>query len=165
MGLEAVQTVKIIVLPLVIRAVFTGALLGAFVSAGISGFSTLQAALYPEQFGLWGLNGGQIFFMAILGLLVGVLAALATCAGTIAALWVEAAQSSSVAVPRELTAGLGAGAVTVIYSVIVFSVLGTTGLALVGIGFGIATVSGALAAFHTRLLVRRYQSAGQTQLP
>lgn len=164
MGLEAAQTVKTIVLPLFIRAVFTGALLGAFVSAGLSGFSTLQAALDPEQFGLWGMNGGQIFFMAILGLLVGALAGLATCAGTIAALWVEAAQSSSVTVPRALTAGLGAGAVTVIYSVTVFSVLGTTGLALVGIGFGIATFSGVLAAFHTRQLVRRYQSTDQKQL-
>lgn len=85
MGLVAVQTLKKIVLPLFIRAVFTGALLGASVSAGISGFSTIQAALHPGQFGLWGMNGAQIFFMAILGLIIGAFAGLATCAGTLAA--------------------------------------------------------------------------------
>lgn len=156
MGLEAVQTVKTMLLPLVVRAVTTGALLGAFVSAGISGFSTLQAALYPDQFGPWGMNAGQIFFMAILGLPFGALAGLAAFAGTMAALWVEAGQSSSVTVPRARTAGLGAGAVTVMYSVVVLSAFGTTGLPLVGIGLGIACVSGMLAAFHTRRLVRRY---------
>ena len=164
MGLDAVQTVKTMVLPLLIRAVLTGAILGASVSAGISGFSTLQAALYPEQFGLWGMSGGRIFFMAILGLLVGALAGLATWAGTVAALWVEAAQSSSFTVPRALTAGLGAGAVTLIYSVIAFHALGTSGLALVVIGTGIATVAGVVAAFHTRLLVRHSQSTGQKQI-
>ena len=149
------------VLPLMIRAILSGAVLGASVSAGISGFSTLQAALYPEQFGLWGMSGGQIFFMAILGLLVGALAGLATGAGTVAALWVEAARSSAATVPRALTAGLGASAATVIYTLIVFHALGATGLALGAIGFGIATVAGVVAAFHTRLLVRHSQSTGQ----
>jgi hypothetical protein len=164
MGLEAVRKVKAMVLRLLIRAVVSGAILGASLSAGISGFSALQAALDPEQFGLWGMSGGQIFFLAILGLLVGALAGLATGAGTVAALWVEAAQSSSATVPRALTAGLGAGAVTVIYSVIVFQALGASGLALAAIGFGIATVAGVVAAFHTRLLVRHSHSTGQKQI-
>ncbi|WP_307035491.1 hypothetical protein [Arthrobacter sp. B3I4] len=77
-------------LPLLVRAVLTGALLGATVGAGISAFSTIQAVLYPEQFGLWGMNGGQIFFMSLLGLVVGSAAGLATGAGSVVALWIDA---------------------------------------------------------------------------
>ena len=50
---------------------------------------------------------------------------------------------------------------TVVYTVVVFYVLGTTGLALVGIGAGVATVAGLLAAFHTRRLLRRHPSVAQ----
>lgn len=78
MGPAAVRNVKTVALPLLVRAVFTGALLGACISGGISAFSTVQAVLYPEQFGLWGMNVGQIFFMAMLGLVVGAVAGLAT---------------------------------------------------------------------------------------
>ena len=61
MGQAAERNVKTVALPLLVRAVSTGALLGTLISAGTSLFSTVQAALYPEQFGLWGMNGGQIF--------------------------------------------------------------------------------------------------------
>lgn len=156
MGSVAVQAVKKMVPPLFVRAVVTGALFGAVVSVGLSVFSTIQAALYPEQFGLFGLNAGQILFMAILGLFIGAIAGLATCTGAVAALWFEATESS-VVVPRTLTAGIGAGAMTVIYTVVVLHVLGATGLGLVGIGVGFATVSGLLAALHTQRLIRRSQ--------
>lgn len=146
----AVRNVKTVALPLLVRAVFTGALLGACISGGISVSSTVQAALYPEQFGLWGMNGGQIFFMAVLGLVVGAVAGLAAGAGSVAALWIDASNSLSVVLPRPLTAGLGAAAVTIVYTVIAFYLLGATGLALAGFGAGFATVSGLLAAFHTR---------------
>jgi hypothetical protein len=53
MGAAAMRNVKTIGLPLLARAIFTGALLGARISAGISVFSTIQAALHPEQFGRW----------------------------------------------------------------------------------------------------------------
>jgi hypothetical protein len=163
MGPAAVRNVKTVALPLLVRAVFTGALLGGFISAGISSFSAVQAALYPEQFGLWGMNGGQIFFMTMLGLVVGAVAGLATGAGSVAALWIDASTSLSVVLPRALTAGLGAAAVTAVYTVIAFHALGATGLALAGFGAGFATVSGLLAAIHTRRLIRRYHSTGQKQ--
>lgn len=163
MGPAAVRNVKTVASPLLVRAVFTGALLGACISAGISAFSTIQAVLYPEQFGLWGMNGGQIFFMAILGLVVGAVAGLATGAGSVAALWIDASTSLSVVLPRALTAGLGAAAVTAVYTVIAFHISGATGWALAGFGAGFATVSGLLAAFHTRRLIRRYHSTGQKQ--
>lgn len=165
MGLESEQTVRRMVLPLFSRAVLMGALLGAFVSAGMAGFSAIQAALYPEQFGLWGMSGGQIFFVAIIGFLVGGLAGLVTGVGTVAALWVEAAHSSSAIAPRSLTAGLGAGLMTVIYAFIVLYVIGTKGVALATIGVGLATVSGVVAASHTRRLVRRYQSTLKDGVP
>jgi hypothetical protein len=126
-------------------------------------FSTVQAALYPEQFGLWGMNGSQIFFIAILGLVIGAVAGLAAGAGSIAALWIAANTSISVVLPRALTAGLGAAAVTAVYTVIAFHALGATGWALAGFGAGFAAVSGLLAAFHTRRLIRRYHSAGQNK--
>lgn len=163
MGPVAVRNVKTVALPLLVRAVSTGALLGACISGGISGISTVQALLYPEQFGSWGMNGGQIFFMAMLGLTVGAIAGLATGAGSVAALWIEATTSSSVMLPRALTAGLGAAAVTVVYTVIASYVLGSTGLALAGVGAGLSTIAGLLAAFHTRRLVRRYHSTGEQQ--
>lgn len=163
MGPAAVRNVKTVALPLLVRAVSTGALLGTFISAGTSVFSTVQAALYPEQFGLWGMNGGQIFFMAMLGLVVGAVAGLATGAGSVAALWIDANTSLSVVLPRALTAGLGAAAVTAVYTVIAFHALGATGWALAGFGAVFATVSGLLAAFHTRRLIRRYHSTGQKQ--
>jgi hypothetical protein len=159
----AVRNVKTVALPLLVRAVFTGALLGVCISGGISTISTVQAALYPEQFGLWGMNGGQIFFMSMLGLVVGAVAGLAAGAGSVAALWIDASMSSSVAMPRALTAGLGAATVTAVYTVVVFHTLGATGLALAGFGTGFATVFGLLAAFHTRRLIRRYRSTGQKQ--
>jgi hypothetical protein len=109
------------------------------------------------------MNGGQIFFMAILGLVVGAVAGLAAGAGSVAALWIDASNSLSVVLPRPLTAGLGAAAVTIVYTVIAFHLLGATGLALAGFGAGFATVSGLLAAFHTRRLIRRYHSTGQKQ--
>lgn len=149
--------------PLFVRAVFTGALLGACISAGVSGFSTVQAALYPERFGLWGMNGGQILFMALIGLSVGTIAGLAACAGSVAALWIEATTSSSDILPRALAAGLGAGAMTAFYTVTAFHVLGATGWALAGIGAGLAAVSGLLAGFHTRRLACRHHSTGQKQ--
>lgn len=158
MGLAAVRNVKTAALPLFVRAIFTGGLLGACTSAGISGFSIAQAALYPEQFGPWGMNSGQFLFMAVLGLMVGAVAGLTTCAGSVAALWVEAAASSSDILPRTLTAGLGAGVMTGVYTVIVFQVLGAAGLALAGFGAGFAAASGLLAAFFTRRLVRRYST-------
>ena len=156
MGPAAARNAKKVALPLLIRAIWSGALLGACVSAGISAFSTIQAVLYPEQFGQWGMNGGQIFFMAMVGLVVGAFAGLAAGAGSVAALWTEARTSLSVVHPRALTAGLGAAAVTAIYAVIAFQVLGATGLALAGFTVGFATVSGLVAAFHTKLLTRRY---------
>ena len=163
MGPAAVRNVKTVAPPLLVRAVSTGALLGAFISAGTSVFSTVQAALYPAQFGLWGMNGGQIFFIAILGLVIGAVAGLAAGAGSVAALWIDANTSLSVVLPRALTAGFGAAAVTAVYTVIAFHALGATGLALAGFGAGFATVSGLLAAFHTRRLIRRYHSPGQKQ--
>lgn len=159
----AVRNVKTIALPLLVRAVSTGALLGTCVSAGISAISIIQAVLYPEQFGLWGMNGGQIFFMAMLGLAVGAVAGLVTGVGSVAALWIDASMSLSVAMPRALTAGLGAAAVTAVYTVIAFRALGATGWALAGFGAGFAAVSGLLAAFHTRRLIRRHHSTGQKQ--
>ncbi|MCQ9163976.1 hypothetical protein [Arthrobacter sp. STN4] len=150
-------------MPLLAGAVFAGALLGACVSAGVSVFSSIQAALYPEQFGLWGMNGGQIFFMTMLGLVVGAVAGLATGAGSVVALGIDASTSSSGVLPRALTAGLGAAVVTAIYTVIAFHVLGASGLALAGLGAGFATISGLLAAFHTRRLIRRNHSTGQKQ--
>ncbi len=53
---------------------------------------------------------------------------------------------------------------TFVYTLIVFYVLGTTGLALVGIGIGFAAVSGLLAASYTRLLIRRDHSTGTKQV-
>jgi hypothetical protein len=53
--------------------------------------------------------------------------------------------------------------VTAVYTVIAFHALGATGLALAGFGAGFATVSGLLAAIHTRRLIRRYHSTGQKQ--
>ena len=156
MGPAAVRNAKKVALPLLIRAVWSGALLGACVSAGISVFSTIQAVLYPEQFGLWGMNGGQIFFMAVVGLVVGSFAGLAAGAGSVAALWIEASPSLSVVQPRAPTAGLGAAAVTAAYTVIACHALGATGAALAGFTAGFASVSGLVAAFHTRLLTRRY---------
>ncbi|WP_148045235.1 hypothetical protein [Arthrobacter oryzae] len=161
MGSAAVRNVKTVALPLLVRAVFTGAVLGACIGGGISTFSTIQSVLYPEQFGLWGMNGGQIFFMAILGLVVGAVAGLATSAGSVAALWIDARTSLAVVLPRALTAGSGAAAVTAVYTGIAFHVLGATGLALAGLGAGFATVAGLLAAFHTRRLVRRDNSTGR----
>ena len=76
MGPAAVRNVKTAALPLLVRAVFTGAPLGMCVSAGVSVFSRIQAVLYPEQFGLWNMNGDQIFSMAMLGLVVGAVAGL-----------------------------------------------------------------------------------------
>ncbi|MDJ0322013.1 hypothetical protein [Pseudarthrobacter sp. PS3-L1] len=163
MGPAAIRNVKTVALPLLVRAVSTGALLGACISAGISAFSIVQAALYPEQFGLWGMNGGQIFFMAVLGLVLGAGAGLATGAGSVAALWIDASTSLSVVLPGALTAGLGAAAVTAVYTVVAFHALGETGLALAGFGASFATVSGLLAAFHTRRLIQRYYSTGQKQ--
>lgn len=159
MGPVAVRNVKTVALPLLIRAVSTGALLGACLSAGVTGFSAIQAALYPEQFGLWGWNGGQILFVTMIGFALGAVAGLATGAGSIAAIWGEATTSSSVVVPRAFTAGLGAGVTTFLYTAIVFYVFGTTGLAAVGIGAGIAAVAGLLAAFQTRRLVRAKRMA------
>lgn len=163
MGPAAVRNVKTVALPLLVRAVFTGALLGSCVSGGISAFSTVQTVLYPEQFGLWGMTGGQIFFMAMFGLIVGAVAGLAAGAGSVAALWIDASASLSVVLPRALIAGLGAAAVTAVYTVIAFQALGATGLALAGFGAGFAAVSWLLAAFHTRRLIRRYHSTGQKQ--
>lgn len=163
MGPAAVRNVKAVALPLLVRAVFTGALLGACISGGTSVFSTVQAALYPEHSGLWGVNGGQIFFVVMLGLVIGAVAGLAAGAGSVAALWIDASESLSVVLPRALTAGLGAAAVTAVYTVIAFHALGATGWALAGFGAGFAAVSGLLAAFHTRRLIRRYHSTGQNQ--
>lgn len=158
MDSEAAPKLKTIALPLVIRAVLTGALLGAFISAGASAFSTLQASLYPDQFGLWGMNGGQILFMTMLGLVIGSVAGVATGAGSVLALWVKTNTSSAVALPGTLTAGLGAAAVTGVYIVIAFHVLGVTGVALAGFGAGFAIVAGVLAALGTRRLIRRGRS-------
>lgn len=129
---------------------------GCVCQRGHLSVSTIQAVLYPEQFGQWGMNGGQIFFMAMVGLVVGAFAGLAAGAGSVAALWIEARTSLSVVQPRALTAGLGAAAVTAVYTVIAFHVLGATGPALAGFTVGFATVSGLVAAFHTRLLTRGY---------
>lgn len=163
MGPVAEQNVKTVAAPLLVRAVRIGALLGACVSGGIAAFSAVQAALDPEQFGLWGMNGGQIFFMVMLGLAVGAVAGLATFAGSIAALWIDATASSAVVQPRALTAGLGAGAVTAVYTSTVLHALGTTGWALVGVGAGLATVSGLLAAFYTGRLCRRLAFSDEQQ--
>ncbi len=153
MGLLAVRTLKSIVVPLLVRAVGTGALAGACISAGIAAISTIQAALYPEQFGLWGMHAGQIFFMAMIGLVVGAVAGVATWAGSVAALWIEVAMAASIVLPRARTAGLGAGAMTMGYAVVVPYALGMTGVAMVAIGAGLGTVSGLLAAFYARQLV------------
>ena len=107
MGPAAVRNVRTVALPLLVRAVFTGALLGACISGGISAFSTVQAVLYPEQFGLWGMNGGQIFFMAMVGLVVGAVAGLAMGAGSAAALWIDATTSSTGRIRSRLRHSLG----------------------------------------------------------
>ena len=83
------------------------------------------------------MNGGQIFFIAILGLVTGAVAGLATGAGSVAALWIDANASLSVVLPRALTAGMGAAAVTAVYTVIAFHALGATGWTLAGFGAGL----------------------------
>ena len=79
------------------------------------------------------------------------------------ALGIDASTSLSVVLPRAPTAGLGAAAVTAFYTVIAFHVLGASGLALAGFGACFATVSGLLAAFHTRRLICRNHYTGQKQ--
>ena len=154
MGPAAIQNVKMMMLPLLVRTVSTGALLGAGLSAGAAGFSTVQAALYPEQFGAWGWNAGQILSITFVGFAIGAVAGLATGAGSVAALWIDTTTSSSPALPRSLTAGAGAAVTTFLYTTVVVSVSGLPGLAAVEIGAVLAAVAGLLAAFHTRRLVR-----------
>lgn len=155
MGPAAVRKVKTLILPLLVRAVATGALLGAGLSAAATGLSAVQAALYPEPFGAWGWNAGQILFITFVGFAIGTVAWLATGAGSVAALWINATTSSTPALPPTLTAGLGAAVTTFLCTTVVVNVSGLPGLAAAGIGAVLAAVAGSLAALHTRRLIRK----------
>lgn len=99
------------------------------------------------------MHAGQIFFMAMMGLVIGAVAGMATWAGSVAALWIDVAVAASIELPRARTAGLGAGAMTMGYAVVVPYALGMTGAAMVAIGAGLGTVSVLLAAFYARQLI------------
>lgn len=138
-----------VALPLLLRAAVAGALLGAFVGAGL----TLVDFIAQQHGSLW-LGFTQMVVLAMIGIPVGALAGLMTGVGALISLRM-ARMSSPESFPSGRAGALGAGLMTSIYIGVGLTLVWNMPLPSFVTATGFGVVAALFAAFQIRRLNHR----------